>query len=92
MKRTGTCENCRWWAVPDVMEYDEIVRPVDPDSYEQIPTHLLGFEVRRCTSPRLVQFERPTDPDQASICDGSGYRAVLYTGPQFGCTNYEEPE
>jgi hypothetical protein len=47
-----------------------------------------GFPVRYCASPRLRAFERPGSPQGASVVDGSRYKAVLVTGPDFGCVNW----
>ncbi len=41
-----------------------------------------------CDHPRLLKFERP-DKDGASLMDGSYYKAVLHTGPKFGCVHHE---
>lgn len=88
----GRCSYCKWWQDTPEGKWDNIAHPVDPDTYEPIPTDMLGFEVRRCASPKLIKFERPLSEDGASVCDGSKYHAALYTAGQFGCINFESEE
>lgn len=50
------------------------------------------FEVRYCKDPYLMTFERPLNNDQASVADGSEYRAVLVTAENFCCVHHKEFE
>jgi hypothetical protein len=79
-----TCETCRYWTGRDGYE-GSLTDPCDPDTYEPMP---MPFEVRYCEHPRLMKFERPVERDQASCVDGSGYRAKLACGPDFGCVHH----
>lgn len=84
----GTCQDCKYWSL-DVDWCSEITQPIDPDTFESMD---MPFEVRECTNPRLLFCERPVEPNQAALEDGSGYRANLFTGPLFGCTDWESLE
>jgi len=86
-----TCESCKSWIVPDENDYRsrDIWRPTDPDTYEPME---MPWDVRRCASKKFVYFERPVERNGAALVDGSDYFAGLFTGPDFGCTFYEEKE
>ena len=77
-----TCKTCKHWTGDD-----HRTSPEDPDTYEPMD---MPWPVRYCEHPRLMRFERPVDPDQASCMDGSYYIAKLATGPDFGCVNHED--
>ncbi len=81
----NTCDTCQHWKRPQY-DYEGIIDPLDPDTYQPMK---MPFEVRYCEHPRLMTFERPLEPDQASCIDGSDFRAVLATGPKFGCIHHE---
>lgn len=81
-----TCATCRHWQPADDYDGKEICSPVDPDTFEPMP---VSFEVRRCGSPHLLFYERPPESRQATLTDGSRYRASLFTGQDFGCVNHE---
>jgi hypothetical protein len=88
---TSICKTCKHWQDAtdchgDPKE-DNIITPIDPDLW--VPMQM-PFEVKLCKSPKLMMFERPIEADMASCCDGSDYRAVLYTGENYGCIHYEE--
>lgn len=81
----NTCATCiHWQASTD--KWDEIENPKDPDTYLPMET---GFEVRRCTHPKLLFCERPLEPDGFAVADGSEYWAQLYTAQDFGCIKHE---
>ena len=80
-----TCQTCEHWDRRGNGNHEDIVRPYDPDTYEEMD---MPFKVGRCTSPKLLRFERPLEPSGASVCDGSEYMANLFTGEDFGCINY----
>ena len=83
------CKDCRWWSNEiGQYDYDAIVFPEDPETMARIPQELLEFEVRRCVQPKLIVFQRPEHADGLSVCDGSQYKANLYTAPNFGCVNF----
>lgn len=52
----------------------------------------MPWQVRVCTSPKLLRIERPIEPSGASVIDASEYYAALLTGPDFGCVNHEGNE
>ena len=79
----NTCKDCRHWQADD---YDRVAKPIDYETGEEME---VPFEVRRCKSTELMEFERPQHSNQAAVCDGSDYRAVLITGPDFGCVKWE---
>jgi len=93
-----TCSTCRWWKLDGEDSYHSIVSPYDPVTYDQIdPTEeggeekiagKWGYAVRRCRCPRVKFYGRP-DRDGATVCDGSGYKADLITGPDFACSLFE---
>jgi hypothetical protein len=64
----------------------DVVRPVDGATMEPMA---MPWEVRWCQSPRLLFHERPPERAAATLLDGSGYMAGLFTGPDFGCTLHE---
>ena len=80
-----TCETCKYWTGRD--KCDRVTDPEDPDTWEPMA---MPWLVRYCEHPRLMQFERPIERDQASCVDGSNYRARLACGPDFGCVHYAE--
>jgi len=79
-----TCKECRYWAESSDDDDDRIMHPEDPDTYEPMA---LPFSVKKCTSENITLFERNPDSAGVSLCDGSDYRAQMYTGPDFGCVN-----
>jgi hypothetical protein len=80
------CSTCRYWKLADKEDYDEIRRPPDPDTYEDME---MPFEVGECRHPKLLFCERPLEPNGFAICDGSNYMANLYTAESFGCVRHE---
>lgn len=82
----GNCKSCKYWKVKDEdMSCKDIIKPSDPDSFKPMK---MPWEVRFCTSPDLLFFERPVAPNQACVIDGSEYMAKLITGPDYGCPNF----
>lgn len=89
-----TCKTCRYWQGATnyrdgTPREDHIITPIDPDTWQPM---VMPFEVRLCKSPKLMVFERPIEIDMASVCDGSEYRAVLYTAEAYGCIHYQSQE
>jgi len=82
----STCGKCKWWYNTDEDNTDEIISPCDPDTFE--PMENLPFEVKCCHCPKITFFERPIEPDGATVIDGSQYRANLITAPEFGCVHW----
>lgn len=81
------CKTCRHWiAAP---EYDPICHPIDPDTFEPMA---IPFEVRECTHPALVRFERTSEENGFGVTDASNYKARLCTGPDFGCVRHESAQ
>ena len=78
------CKDCKFWIVPEDAFYDEILEPTDEDTCE--PKEM-PFKVKVCGCPEILTFERPVKENQATVVDGSHYKATLYTGPEFGCVN-----
>lgn len=79
------CKSCKYWVDPK-HSYDMLIYPTDEDTYEE---KKMPFRVRECRSPHLLFLERPVTPHQATLEDGSGYKARMVTGPDFGCVNWE---
>lgn len=93
MNDSRRCENCQHWK-HRVAEYemsaDEQFEPMDYDGmYDGKDPPPFAFEVRYCASPKLLFLERPSSRTHATVVDGSGYRAHLFTGPDFVCANWE---
>lgn len=84
-----TCDTCKHWQDYDNGFYDDILRPRDPDTYEPME---LPFDVRMCTSPKLLFCERPVEENGATVRDGSEYKAELLTAAKFGCVLHEDGE
>lgn len=88
------CETCKHWVLDKMDEYNEMIFPYKPhQDYEQCETEeeaaqYFGNRVRRCRNPNLLFYQRPT-ATQATVVDGSQYRAELLTGEKFGCINFE---
>jgi hypothetical protein len=83
----GKCKTCEHWCRTSDDRWDGIANPYDPDTMDYA---VMPFEVRQCTSPNIVYFERNPNSNGISLKDGSDYRAVMYTGEDFGCVLYEE--
>lgn len=49
---------------------------------------LFGHATKYCTSPKLKFYQRP-EASECCVADGSQYMAVLITGEEFGCVNWE---
>ena len=80
------CKTCAHWKTEqERSNYELEMRDAD---FNVIPA---DFEVRYCKDPKLMKFERPLEKDQASVADGSTYRAVLITAEDFGC-NHHKPK
>lgn len=82
------CNTCKWWTKPE--DGDGIMKitdPIDPDTYDPME---MPWDVRFCACPRIRFYERPIEPDEAAVVDGSEYFAKLCTGPDFGCVLHEE--
>lgn len=85
--KSGKCESCRWWKVPDDAHGSYLFEaPIDPDTMEPMQGMVI---VRRCTSPNLLFHERPVDYNQAAVFDGSEYFGMLITASKFSCANWE---
>lgn len=82
-----TCKTCKYWQIQEKDRWNELITPLDPDTYEQMK---MPFEVRWCCNPKLGFFERPVEVDAAALVDGSEYHAALLTAEGFGCANYME--
>lgn len=85
------CKDCKHWGADQDRDtdYDKIITPTDPDTYEPMDRKLLAFQVRRCDNPALHRFERPTEINGYAVNDGSEYYAALYTAEEFGCVRFE---
>ena len=81
-----TCKTCIYWVDTDD-DFDSIMHPWDYDTDSKKMD--MPFEVRECTSRNITLFERNPDPQGVSLCDGSDYRANMYTGPDYGCVNHK---
>jgi hypothetical protein len=81
-----TCKNCKHWGPSE--DWDSYAHPKDPDTYGEMAN--MPFKVDQCRNPQLLFCERPVEENQAAVCDGSSYMAKLYTGPKFGCTDFQE--
>lgn len=81
----SSCKSCQHWRLDRDSE-DYRITPFDGESREPMT---MPFEVRACNSPKLLTFERPIEASGAAVMDGSDYHAMLYTGEDFACVNYE---
>jgi hypothetical protein len=77
------CKDCIYW-IDDKPDYDRIMHPEDMDTGEYMK---MPFEIKKCKCSNITLFERNPNDNGVSLCDGSDYRAVMYTGPNFGCVN-----
>lgn len=80
------CRTCVWWTPTPKEDWDDITGPWDPDTLEPMK---LPFEVRQCKQPDQTFCERPLNPDNFALADGSNYRANLYTAEDFGCVLHQ---
>lgn len=80
-----TCETCVFWQIKPNQEYQASRLAVLNEDYE--PVEPQPFEVRRCHSPKLRDYERP-ERDGAATMDGSQYFSALFTGPDYGCIHH----
>ena len=82
-----TCKTCKWWEKGDVFHQSNyVMHPHDPDTGRLME---LPFDVRVCTSPNILFYERPVEITQAAVVDGSEYLARLITAEEFYCANHE---
>lgn len=96
-----TCLTCKWWQVGegDLGNHGDIINPQDhipidsDDRWGDLDEHLVqeryGHVMRRCTSPRILFYQRP-GIGGACVVDGSNYMARLLTSESFGCTLHEQ--
>lgn len=70
------CGTCKWWTPSEDGFYNHEGEPIMS---------------RQCESPKLLKFAPPAE-DGASLMDGSYYRALMFTGPKFGCVKWEGKE
>lgn len=80
----SSCKTCRYWQYS--ADDDYICRPLDEDTYEP---KKMPFEVKECTHPGLVRFERTVEINGFCMTDGSDYKACLFTAEEFGCVRHE---
>lgn len=84
------CKTCMHWKYKETSyssyQNDEICSPVDSDCTPMI----MPFKVNMCSNPKQVLFERPVLINGFALCDGSDYRAKMYTAEEFGCVLHEE--
>lgn len=74
-----SCRDCKHWGtVP--YEYFE-----DADEGQAVGDENTSFH-RICGRIRLLEFQSNPHPRRAFTRDGSGYKADLWTAPDFGCT------
>jgi hypothetical protein len=85
MEEEMKCKDCKHWEDGD--EYDLIMHPLDPDTYNFME---MPFKVFECKNPNITLFERNPNSNGVSLCDGSDYKAKMYTGEDFGCINAEK--
>jgi hypothetical protein len=90
------CKNCQHWKLPQEQEYfgaEYLATPEDVEGYcikdEDIQRSLYGHATKYCRSPKLKFHQRPSKSG-ACVADGSQYLAVLITGEDFGCVNWEK--
>jgi hypothetical protein len=79
------CATCKFWVLPEDWELYDIIAPRDEDDFEM---KKMPWEVRQCTCPKIIKFERTPIPDGATLMDGSHYYAGLFPGPEFGCIHH----
>ena len=89
------CRDCKHWcdAEKDGNEadgydhYEGLRFDLHPTTYEKIGK----AKAKYCRSPNILFYESPA-ANQATVVDGSQYRAALITGPEFGCVNFEKAD
>ena len=69
-----TCKTCKHWIVPEDKDFQDyrvydICSPLDQDTYDPMK---MDFEVRVCSSPLIIRFERPQTNTGIALTDGSG--------------------
>lgn len=94
------CATCVHWRLRE-SDYDNYLlfppNPANddlPERDEAANARVWGHRVRRCRSPGVTFYERPS-AIHASVMDGSQHRASLLTGEDFGCllhVTYTGPE
>lgn len=74
---------------------EECAMPRNPASgdWERIENEdeqrkLYGYATKYCTSPKVKFYKRP-NKSECCVADGSQYMAVLITGEDYGCVNWE---
>ncbi len=82
------CKDCLFW-IDDESDTNYIMHPFDEDTFKE---KKMPFLVKRCNCSNITLFERNPNIDGVSLCDGSNYRAAMYTGENFGCVNGKEKE
>lgn len=94
------CRFCKHWKMPKDGEYfgaPDCAIPRNPDSedfFEEVvdedeQRRLFGHATKYCCSPKLKFYQRP-EKSECCVADGSQYMAVLITGEDFGCVNFEQ--
>ncbi len=78
----NTCDTCKHWKMRG-WRNDTTDNPNDSQCWEDDDSPQMV-----CAQPKLQKFVKPLI-DGASVCDGSYYMAMLYTGPKFGCIHHE---
>jgi len=81
-----TCENCAHWKTLNEDDPQLWPEDYDDDQNDVDVVRVSGFVVGKCAD--ILEFNRPMIQRQASVVDGSHYRAELWTSPQFGCVNH----
>ncbi len=80
------CKNCSHWKLDKYDVADEIISPIDFDTYDPIK---VPFELRYCKSPKLRSSARPEEKSGFSASARFYGDAKLATGPEFGCIHFE---
>jgi hypothetical protein len=78
------CKDCKHWGSIDWDEED-FIKP-----WESYTEKNYDFKVKRCSNPKLLFYERPTEINGFAVTDGECYMVQLHTAEDFGCVLFEQ--
>jgi hypothetical protein len=84
------CRTCKHWKAPEHNAIDyPLERYEDPDNFESAPRDD-QHQHRLCRAVKRVdRYDEPKPTPKAFTQDASGYMALLWTAPDFGCVLHE---
>ena len=89
------CRDCKYWLDTERDDndadgydhYQSLRFDLHPSTYEKVGK----VKAKYCGSANLLFYQSP-GANQATVVDGSQYKAALITGPEFGCVNFEKSD